>query len=155
MELTTRAFSDRAREIILDGIRRTAQGVAVAAGVPDSLAPTVTVLDAESTPVMFNDPKLAARVKSALIGALGSGNVVDDEPIMGSEDFGVFGLEGHDVPTVMFLLGAMDPAQLASAKAQGKSLPGPHTSRFEPVPEPTIRTGVTAMTSVAIALLQQ
>jgi hypothetical protein len=111
------------RILEIRGIRRTAQGIAVAAGVPDSLAPTVTVLDAESTPVMLNDPKLAARVKSALIGAL--------------------------------LLGAMDPAQLASAKAQGKSLPGPHSSHFEPVPEPTIRTGVTAMTSVAIALLQQ
>jgi amidohydrolase len=154
MELTTRAFSDRGRQIILDGIRRTAQGVAVAAGVPDNLAPIVTVLDAESTPVMFNDPKLAARVKAALVAALGTQNVVDDEPIMASEDFGVFGLEHHEIPTVMFWLGAMDPAQLASAQAQGKSLPGMHTSRFEPVPEPTLRTGVTAMTSVAIALLQ-
>ena len=154
MELTTRAFSDRGRQIILDGIRRTAQGVAVAAGVPDNLAPIVTVLDAESTPVMFNDPKLAARVKAALVAALGTQNVVDDEPIMASEDFGVFGLERHEIPTVMFWLGAMDPAQLASAQAQGKSLPGMHTSRFEPVPEPTLRTGVTAMTSVAIALLQ-
>jgi len=34
-------------------------------------------------------------------------------------------------------------------------LPGPHNSRFEPVPEPTLRTGVKAMTSVAIALLQK
>jgi hippurate hydrolase len=155
MELTTRAFSDQARQIILEGIRRTAQGVAVSAGVPDNLAPTVTVLDAESTPVTYNDPKLAARVKSALVAALGAQNVTDDEPIMASEDFGVLGLDQHEIPTVMFWLGAMDPAKLASAKAQGKSLPGPHTSRFEPVPEPTIRTGVTAMTSVAIALLQQ
>ena len=154
MELTTRAFSDRGRQIILDGIRRTAQGVAVSAGVPDNLAPIVTVLDAESTPVMFNDPKLAARVKAALVAALGTQNVVDDEPIMASEDFGVFGLERHEIPTVMFWLGAMNPAQLATAQAQGKSLPGMHTSRFEPVPEPTLRTGVTAMTSVAIALLQ-
>ncbi len=71
-----------------------------------------------------------------------------------SEDFGVFGLEHHEIPTVMFWLGAMDPGKLASATAEGKSLPGMHTSRFEPVPEPTLRTGVTAMTSVAIALLQ-
>jgi amidohydrolase len=154
MELTTRAFSDQARQIILEGIRRTAQGVAVSAGVPDNLAPIVTVLDAESTPVTYNDPKLAARVKSALIAALGEQNVTDAEPIMASEDFGVLGLDQHQIPTVMFSLGAMDPAQLASAQAQGKSLPGLHTSRFEPVPEPTIRTGVTAMTSVAIALLQ-
>jgi amidohydrolase len=155
MELTTRAFSDQGRQIILDGIVRTAQGVAVSAGVPPELAPIVTVLDAESTPVMYNDPKLAARVKSALVAALGTENVADEEPVMASEDFGVLGLEKHEIPTVMFWLGAMDPAQLASANAQGKSLPGPHTSRFEPVPEPTIRTGVTAMTSVAIALLQQ
>jgi amidohydrolase len=155
MELTARAFSDQGRQIILDGIVRTAQGVAVSAGVPKELAPIVTVLDAESTPVMYNDPKLAARVKSALVAALGTENVADEQPVMASEDFGVLGLEKHEIPTVMFWLGAMDPAQLASANAQGKSLPGPHTSRFEPVPEPTIRTGVTAMTSVAIALLQQ
>jgi hippurate hydrolase len=73
---------------------------------------------------------------------------------MGSEDFGVLGLDGHKIPTVMFRLGAMDPAKFAAAKAAGKLLPGTHTSRFEPLPEPTLRTGITAMTSVAIALLQ-
>jgi hippurate hydrolase len=155
MEITARAFSDHAREIIVDGIRRTAQGVAVSAGVPDNLAPIVTVLDAESTPVTYNDPKLAARVKSALVGALGTENVADDEPIMASEDFGALGLEHHAIPTVLFWLGAMDPGKFASAQAEGKTLPGLHTSRFEPAPEPTLRTGVTAMTSVAIALLQQ
>ena len=65
MEITARTFSDRSRQIVVDGIRRTAQGVALSAGVPDNLAPIVTVLDAESTPVMYNDPALAARVKSA------------------------------------------------------------------------------------------
>jgi hypothetical protein len=74
---------------------------------------------------------------------------------MASEDFGLFGLEGHKIPTVLFWLGAMDPEKLAAAKAEGKSLPGLHTSRFEPLPEPTLRTGVTAMTSAAIALLQR
>jgi hippurate hydrolase len=154
MEITARAFSDNGRQIILDGIRRTAQGVAVSAGIPDNLAPIVTVLDAESTPVTYNDPKLAVRVKSALVQALGPGNVFDDEPAMVSEDFGFLGLGQHEIPTVMFWLGAMDPAKFASAQAEGKTLPGPHTSRFEPLPEPTLRTGVIAMTSVATALLQ-
>jgi len=154
MEITARTFSDRSRQIVVDGIRRTAQGVALSAGVPDNLAPIVTVLDAESTPVMYNDPALAARVKRALVTALGASNVFDDGPSMPSEDFGVFGLEGHRIPTVMFGLGAMDPAKFAAAAATGKSLPGPHTSLFQPVPEPTLRTGVTAMAMVAIALLQ-
>jgi hippurate hydrolase len=155
MELTTRAFSDQARQIIIDGIRRTAQGVALAAGVPDDLAPIVTVLDAESTPMLYNDPALSARVKAALIKSLGARNVFDDQAHMESEDFGVLGLPGRKIPTVMFGLGAMDPAKFAAAQAAGRTLPGPHSSKFEPLPEPTLRTGVKAMTSVAIALLQK
>jgi amidohydrolase len=155
LELTTRAFSDKAMQIILDGIRHAAQGVAVSAGVPDDRQPIVTILDNESGPATYNDPALTTRVKAALVNALGAKNVFDEDPIMASEDFGLFGLEGHRIPTVMFWLGAMDPVKLAAAQAAGKSLPGPHTSLFEPVPEPTVRTGVTAMTSVAIALLQR
>jgi hippurate hydrolase len=155
MEITARAYSDKARQIIVDGIRRTAQGVALSAGVPEELAPIVTVQDAESTPVMYNDPALTARVKAALIRALGAQNVIDEEPGTASEDFGILGLEGHKIPTVMFGLGAMDPAKFAAAAAAGKLLPGPHNSLFEPSPEPTLRTGVKAMSSVAIALLQQ
>jgi hippurate hydrolase len=93
-------------------------------------------------------------VKAALVKALGARNVFDEQPIMASEDFGLFGLPGHQIPTVMFWLGAMDPEKLAAAEAAGSILPGPHTSRFEPLPEPTLRTGVKAMTSVAIALLR-
>ena len=155
MEITARAYSDKSRQIIVDGIRRTAQGVALSAGVPADLAPIVTVLDAESTPVMYNDPALTARVKAALIKALGANDVIDEEPGTASEDFGIFGLEGRKIPTVMFGLGAMDPVKFAAAQAEGRLLPGPHNSRFEPVPEPTLRTGVKAMTSVAIALLQK
>ena len=154
MELTTRAFSAEARQIILDGIRRSAQGVARAAGVPDDRAPIVKVLEDESVPVTYNDPALAARVKATLAKALGPQLVFDAAPVTGSEDFGMLGLDGHKIPTVIFWLGAMDPAKFATAKVAGKLLPGLHNSRFEPLPEPTLRTGVTAMASLAIALLQ-
>jgi hippurate hydrolase len=155
LELTTRAFSDKARAIILDGIRRTADGVALAAGVPPDRAPIVTVVESEVGPVTYNDPALTARVKAALVGGIGAENVIDEQPIMVSEDFGYFGLEGRKIPTVMFWLGAMEPAKVAAAQASGVALPGHHTSRFQPLPEPTLRTGVTAMTAVAIALLQR
>jgi len=154
MEITLRAFSEKARETAIDGIRRAAKGVAVSAGVPDDLAPIVTVLDNEGVPVTYNDPALTARVKSSLIRALGASQIVEDPPLMASEDFGLFGLPGHKIPTVMFWLGAMDPARFAAATAAGKELPGLHTSHFEPLPEPTLRAGVTAMTSAAISLLQ-
>jgi len=154
LELTARAFSDEAMQIIIDGVRRIAQGVALAAGVPADRQPIVTVLDGESGPANTNDPALAARVKAALVAALGANDVFTDQPIMNSEDFGLFGLPGHRIPTVMFWLGAMDPVKLAAANAAGRSLPGPHTGLFQPVPEPTLRTGIIAKTSVAISLLQ-
>jgi hippurate hydrolase len=155
LELTTRTFSDKANQIVVDGIRRTAQGIALSAGVPEDRAPIVTVFSDESTPPTYNDPALTARMKAALVAALGTHNVFDEDPIMASEDFGLFGLPGHKIPTVIFWLGAMDPAKFAAAEAAGTFLPGPHTSRFEPLPEPTLRTGVIAMTSVATALLKR
>jgi amidohydrolase len=154
MELTVRTFTDKSLNIVLDGIRRTAQGVALSAGVPDDRAPIVTIVKDEITPVNYNDPALTARVKSTLVKTLGAQNVIDGTSHMGSEDFGVLGLDGHKIPTFMFWLGAMDPAKFAAAEIAGKSLPGPHTSRFEPVPEPTLRTGIVSMSSVAISLLQ-
>jgi amidohydrolase len=154
MELTVRTFSDKSLNIVLDGIRRTAQGVALAAGVPEDRAPIVTLVTSETTTVNYNNPALTARVKSTLVKTLGAQNVVDGESHMGSEDFGILGLDSHKIPTFMFWLGAMDPAKFAAADAAGKLLPGTHTSRFEPVPEPTLRAGIVSMASAAISLLQ-
>jgi len=158
LELTCRAFSEKARQSILNGLRNAAQGEAIAAGVPTDLLPTVTVLDDESTAVTYNDPTLAARVRSALVTAVGDQHVVDTPAIMGSEDFGILSLRDsapkEALPSVLFWLGASNPQKLAEAQSAGKALPGLHTNRFEPDPEPTLRTGITAMTTTAIALLQ-
>lgn len=153
LELTARTFNQKSRDIMIEGIRRSARGIAVAAGVPEDRMPIVTVQEDESTPVTYNDPALSARVRAALVKTLGPDHVEDTPPVTGSEDFGHFGLGPRRLPTVMFWLGAMDPVKFAAAKAEGKFLPGLHTSRFEPLPEPTLRTGVTAMTGVALALL--
>lgn len=154
LELTTRSFSDKSRDTVITGLRQMAAGITASAGLPPEKAATVTVLDDESTPVEYNDPAMTAEVKATLVKALGGDHVVDLPRIMGSEDVGIFALPNHEIPLVYFRLGAMDPAKLAAAHAAGKELPGPHTSHFEPLPEPTLRTGVTAMTSVAISLLQ-
>jgi amidohydrolase len=154
LELTTRSFSDKSRDTVITGLKQMAAGITASAGLPPDKAATVTVLEDESTPVLYNDPAQTEKVKAILVKALGADNVIDVPRGMASEDVGVFALPNHEIPLTYFILGAMDPQKLASAKAAGKELPGPHTSRFEPLPEPTLRTGVTAMTSVAISLLQ-
>ena len=154
LELTTRSFSDKSRDTVIQGLKQMAAGITASAGLPPEKAATVTVLDDESTPVEYNDPAMTAQVKGILVKTLGADRVIDLSRVMGSEDVGVFALPKHEIPLVYFRLGAMDPVKLAAAHAAGKELPGPHTSHFEPLPEPTLRTGVTAMTSVAMSFLQ-
>ena len=153
LELTTRAFSDRSRQVTLDALKQMALGVGTGAGLPPEKMPTVTVLENESTPVLYNNPEMAAAVRATLEKTLGAANVFTDKPQMGSEDVGIFGLPDHSIPTVYFWLGAMNVDRFAQAQATGKSLPGPHTSHFEPDPEPTLATGVKSLTAVAISLL--
>jgi amidohydrolase len=158
LELTTRSYSDKSRQVVIDGLRQIAAGITAAANLPTEKAATVTVLDNESTPVQYNDPAMTAQVRGLLVKALGEARVRGAEKLMGSEDVGVFGmsadLKRYEIPVVYFRLGAMDPDKFAAAEAAGKRLPGPHTSRFEPLPKPTLETGVTAMAAVATGLLQ-
>jgi amidohydrolase len=153
MELTTRCYSEQVRQTIIEGVKRTAKGVAIAAGVSENRMPIVTVLDDESTPATINDPALAARLQKIFVAKLGAENVIEKQPIMGSEDFGIFSLDRR-IPAVIFWLGAYDPAKVAESERTGVALPSPHSPFFAPLPEPTIRTGVTAMTDAALALLQ-
>lgn len=158
LELTTRSYSDKSRQIVIDGLRQIAAGITTTANLPPEKAATVTVLENESTPVQYNDPAMTAQVRELLVKALGEAQVKGAEKLMGSEDVGVFGmsadLKRYEIPVVYFRLGAMDPEKFAAATAAGKRLPGPHTSHFEPLPKPTLETGVRAMTAVATGLLQ-
>jgi amidohydrolase len=153
MELTTRCYSEEVRQMIIDGVKRTAKGVAIAAGVPADRMPVVTVLNDESTPATINDPALAARLQRIFVEKLGADNVIERKAIMGSEDFGIFSLD-HKIPAVIFWLGAYDPAKVAESERTGVALPSPHSPFFAPQPEPALRTGITAMTDAAVALLQ-
>ena len=130
-----------------------AAGITTSAGLPPDKAATVTVLD-EYAPLEYNDPALCARIHPVLVKTLGAANVIDGERVMPSEDVGYFGLEGRKIPVAYMRLGAMDPTLFAAAHAAGKELPGPHTSKFQPDPEPTISTGVRTITAVALSLLQ-
>ncbi|MGA3019828.1 MAG: amidohydrolase [Bryobacteraceae bacterium] len=155
LQLTVRAFSEDVREHILSSIKRMAQGVALAAGVPDDRAPIVTVSETEATPPTYNDPKLAGRLRGAFEAALGPANVLEAKPMMVSEDFGLFGLSGHQIPTVMFQLGAVSAQQIEESRRTGTPLPSLHSSVFYPQVEPALRAGIVATTSAVLELLKR
>jgi hippurate hydrolase len=153
MELTMRAYSEPVRQTLIEGVKRTAKGVAIASGVPDDRMPIVDVLEHESTTATINDPALSARLQKVFTSKLGAEHVLEVKPIMGSEDFGFFGDDGK-IPYVIFWLGADDPKEFADHQAKGIAMPALHSAHFAPLPEPALRTGVTAMTDAALELLQ-
>ncbi len=154
LEISVRAYKEEVRLHILASLDRIAKGIALAGGVPEDRAPIVKVSDTEVTPATYNDPGLTARIAAAMKTALGADNVVALEPVMGSEDFGQLGLEGHQIPTMMFRVGAIDAERIAKSKQTGVPLPSLHSSLFWPVPEPTIRTGVRAMSAAVLELMK-
>lgn len=153
LQLTIRAYKEEVRKNILASLERIAKGLALAGGIPEDRAPVLQVN--EGTMPMYNDPALVTRVSGALKRALGAENVVETPPVMGSEDFGYFGLEGRQIPVFMFTVGAIDAARLDASKKSGTPLPSLHSSLFYPAPELTIRTGVRAMTAAVLELMKK
>jgi amidohydrolase len=149
--LTLRTYSPQLRDQIVADIRRTADGLAQAYGIPADRMPIVKL--GEGTSATINDPALAERLRTVAVAALGADRVLTADPVMGSEDVGLFSLD-RKIPAVMFRLGAVDPEKLAESKKNGFPLPGLHSALFAPVYTPAISTGVTAMTAMALDLLK-
>jgi amidohydrolase len=155
LELTLRSYSDNVRAHLISAIRRICRGEAIAAGLPDELMPEVTVNAAEGATSVYNDPALTKRVRGALIAWLGEERVQVFEPSMVSEDFSEYGRTVEHVPICMFRLGASAPERIAESERTGIPLPSLHSAKFAPLPEPAIKTGVTAMTAVVLDILKK
>ncbi|MBA2241872.1 MAG: amidohydrolase [Chthoniobacterales bacterium] len=154
MQLTVRTYKKEVRDAVLAAIERIAKGCAMAAGLPPDKMPDVHVRTDEFTPATYNNPELTKRVSATLKNAIGADNVIPKDPTMGGEDFSEYSLPDHSIPAFMFNVGAVDPAKVAESKKTGTPLPSLHSSKFAPVPEQTIRTGMIGMTSAALDLLK-
>ena len=136
---TIRSYDPKVREKLLDGVRRVAAAEAAMAGAP---APDVALVDGGKAVV--NDKALLDRTAPVFKAAFGAKAQELQYPNTASEDYSEFIVAG--VPSVFFGIGVYSPERVAAANAGGPPLPGNHSPEFAPVPEPTIRTGVEAMT---------
>lgn len=152
LQLTVRTYKEEVRKRVLASIERIVKGVAFTAGIPEDRAPIVKI--SEGTGSTYNEPQLIDRLVVAFKHALGEENVVKMPPMMASEDFGYFSMD-QKIPATIFWLGASDPAKVAQSRETGVPLPGLHSALFAPVPEPTLRTGVKAMTSAVLELMKK
>lgn len=152
LQLTVRSYKEEVRQQTLAAIKRIARGQALAAGLPEDRLPEVKVTD-EITPSLYNDPKLTERLVGAFQAWFGAANLIQKPPSMGGEDFSEFGRTEPKVPICMMNVGGVSPEALKESQRTGKALPSLHSSLWAPVPDPTIKTGVTVMTAAVLELL--
>ncbi|PYK03820.1 MAG: amidohydrolase [Verrucomicrobia bacterium] len=155
MQLTVRTYKSDVRDRVLKAIDEIAKGIANAGGVPVDRAPIVNVLNNQFTPATYNNPDLTKRLVAVWKNVLGADNVEIVDPTMGGEDFSEYSLPDHSIPAVDFHIGAVDPEKIVQFKKEGKELPSLHSSKFAPVPEPTIRVGIIGMTSAVLELMKK
>jgi hippurate hydrolase len=150
LQLTVRTAKDSVRQHTLEAIERIAKAAAAGANAPE---PEVKVSPGEFTPALVNDSALTKRTVAVFKDLLGEDKVHQRPMVMGGEDFGRFG-RNNGVPIFMFWLGTIPPERYAEAQKEGaKPLPSLHSDGFYPVPEPTVKTGVLAMSMAVMNLM--
>ncbi|MGQ4515346.1 amidohydrolase [Streptomyces sp. DW26H14] len=156
LRISVRTTDPVVRDVVLAAIERIVRAEAAASGAPREPAITTT----GSFPLLVNDADGAARVTTALAGALGEGQVLTlPRPVTASEDFGRFG-DAYQIPSVFWYFGGVDPVVFATEAADAPGagdippgIPRNHSPRFAPVPDETITAGVRAMLAAAASWL--
>jgi hippurate hydrolase len=154
LQLSVRAYREEVRKRVLGSIERISKGIAMAAGIPEERTPIVKISETQITSATYNEPQLTERLAAVFVKTLGQENVVKLQPVMMSEDFGYLSLD-QKIPATLFTLGAVDPAKVKQSKETGTPLPSLHSALFEPLPEPTLRTGIKAMTAAVLELMKK
>jgi amidohydrolase len=150
LQLTVRNDSWETREYLITAIKRVAENLGRAAGLPEDKLPQV-MIDDEPTPPTVNDIPLTQRLKKAWAAQMGQ--PVFDESYkrlgMGAEDFPFFTTKPY-IPSTYFAVGGTPAEAFAAEKAGGPAVPSHHSPLFKISPEPAVTKGVEA---TVIALL--
>lgn len=144
---TIRSFDADVRTKMHEGIKRTAQAVAEMANAP---APDIMIT--EGIKAVVNDDAVVATAERVLRVAFGD-KLRIAPPVTASEDFSEYIRSG--VPSMFFNIGVYEPERVAAAQNGGPPLHGNHSPLYAPVPKPTIKTGVTAMTLAVLSAFDQ
>ena len=154
LQLTLRSYTDEVRNNTISSIKRISRGLADSVGLPEELYPVITLKD-EYTPALYNNPEFTETIRLIAEEALGKENVIKSTPVMGGEEFGMYGRVEPKIPSVLFWLGAVNKKVYDRSKREDIELPSLHSPFFLPDYKPSIETGVKVTTAMAINILSQ
>ncbi|CAL9387555.1 amidohydrolase [Streptomyces sp. enrichment culture] len=150
LELNVRTYDPAVREQVLAAIERMVRAEARAAGAPRE--PEFEHLP--SFPPTVNDQDATDTVTRAFAACFGRGVHTADLQTA-SEDMSEIPA-AFGVPYTYWCIGGTDPVLYEDALRRGtvaQDVPVNHSPRFAPVLQPTLDTGVTALTAAALAWL--
>ncbi|WP_210401664.1 amidohydrolase [Lacimicrobium sp. SS2-24] len=150
--LTVRSYSDETRQKLLDGIARIAKGEAIAAGMPESLMPEVTVKD-EYTPSTYNTPDFTRNMAEYFAGRFGDARIQQVPPVMAGEDFGRYYRADPSIKSMIFWVGGVPQQKWNAAKENGTGLPSLHSPFWAPDADAVIATAAEALSAAAINIM--
>jgi hippurate hydrolase len=146
--LSLRHYNEKVHHKARAAIERIVRAEAAASGAPKDPEITTDV----SFPVLVNDRDACAKLADLFSASVG--RTLDLGRVTGSEDVGLLATAAG-APLVYWFVGCSDPAlfdgvtSVERARDIVDGLPSNHSPLFAPAVEPTIRTGVAALTTAA------
>jgi hippurate hydrolase len=153
LQLTLRSYSLAVRKQIIASIENKAKHLALQAGLPETKLPEITINEPR-VPATINDKDLTLKLVNVFQNTFGKDRVSEVPSAMVGEDFSWFALQPKKVPICMFWLGTAGEEALKTSQQTGKPLPSLHAATFAPTVNPSLQTGITAMSAAALSLLR-
>ena len=147
--VSIRTINQETRSKVNAAVRRIVKAEADASGAIQE----PKVVQIANFPPTENDQDTVKKITPAFRNAFGD-EFSDDHPrINASEDFSILATS-VDRPYAVWFVGSTAPELYDDAEKRGvlKEIPGNHSPFFAPVIEPTLKTGVTAFCTAALAL---
>lgn len=122
VKLNLRWFNEKTRNILLDGIKRINEGIAVAANLTKEQYPVITM---KSTVYpLVNDEALTVKINKALLAVVAPEKIITNTPpIMVSEDFHHLVMGNNKTVYDYIFIGTADADAVAKAVQEGKHSP--------------------------------
>ncbi|KAI9750181.1 MAG: hypothetical protein M4579_006576 [Chaenotheca gracillima] len=151
LRINVRTFKPETRERVLASIRRIIKAESDASNAPkDPLIESTTRF-----PLTINDENVVGELEQPFSDHFGDRYTRRVDRLPGSEDFSILATS-KNVPYCFWVFGGTDPEKWDKAEKEGRLLediPVNHSPFFAPVIQPTLKTGVDAMSLAVLSFL--
>ncbi|MEO6915721.1 MAG: amidohydrolase, partial [Chitinophagaceae bacterium] len=122
LKMNLRWFSDKSRNILLDGIKRVNEGIAIANNLPKELFPVMT-MKATASPLVNNEA-MVKKVNAALAKTMDLADIITTSPaLMVSEDFHYLAAPGSKTVYDYLMIGVANDEVFRKATKAGMKYP--------------------------------